>query len=779
MADNMIELVAKLDTAESTKIIQKQLDDTIAPALKLKIKCDIDTNGVGDIQKQLSNLGKNISTPEIKAPVIIDNNEIKKVTDEMVATFNNSFNMVGKMGDMTKKQFNAQTKMMLQELQDAWGKGLKTGNMEAYAKALKNLQQRVEDFSKGDIEKLKDQIKDLQRQFTDGSKVAVESSLVGWVKEAVGDDKLTRKYFEAIYGKDVTYSKGVKSDTLTDEDNAMVDRIIGAAKKILEYKEKLNSVGWGLDELREQGQTDIQILDEVTNKLHEIVGLSKLPDRGDTVELEIDEAFGTETQQDIETVKDKISETTAEASKLNSELKKVEATAEGFEDITPPEFKLPSVGAGYSTKDVLEGAKTSLNEFFATNTSDDGLTRSVTRVTKAVEDAEGNLKSFIVQVERGDKATETLTYSLDKEGKAYEYLSKVIREADNSSDLRKKDLDTQWGVQAEKLKQFTLNADKAGLAGTALKEDIKQLYDALNKANPDRGGDTSTMNAFLDKFDIAKAKLQAFNAEARRDNAAANLSNRIKNLTADMTKFAAANERATTSTKLMSNGKTFAEEWNRLTTEMAKGADLTQRELQDLTADFKVFGKEAAANALMGENAWGKFLNSFKLMSSYITANMVFNFVKRQIREMVDEVVTIDTAMTELRKVTEATNAEFEKFAKSAAQTGKELGASISDVIDATSTFSRLGESLPDATELGRIAILYQNVADGISAENASEDIISTMKAFKIEAKDAIEIVDKFNEVEACPLYVLVERNRGHIFSNCWEILKPFCLSFR
>ena len=46
----------------------------------------------------------------------------------------------------------------------------------------------------------------------------------------------------------------------------------------------------------------------------------------------------------------------------------------------------------------------------------------------------------------------------------------------------------------------------------------------------------------LDTFDIAKAKLQAFNSEMRRDNASVAHSNRIQKLSADMQAFAVANE---------------------------------------------------------------------------------------------------------------------------------------------------------------------------------------------------------------------------------------------
>lgn len=400
----------------------------------------------------------------------------------------------------------------------------------------------------------------------------------------------------------------------------------------------------------------------------------------------------------------------------------------------------PNIAKGTSTQDTISNAKNTLNELFAKTVGMEEDTAN--RVKRAVEDTTGALQRFYVQVERGDKSVETLTYALNEQGNAYEYLGKTIREADNSTDFRRKDITTQWDIQTQKLQQFITNAEKAGAASTVLSDDIANLKNKLNDK-----GDTSAMNSFLDDFDIAKAKFQAFNAEVRKDNAFANLQNRIKRLTADVNAYGEANKRATESMKQMSNGKTFAVEWSHITTEMAKGADLTDRELKDLSADMAVFRKEAQAAGLAGESAWGKFLNSFKTMSSYITANMVFNFAKRQLRDMVQEVTAVDTAMTELRKVTEATNAEFEAFAKSAGQTGRELGASISDVINATSTFSRAGYSLPDAEELGRIATLYKNVGDGINIDTASESLISVMKAFNIEAENSISVIDKINDV--------------------------------
>ena len=196
----------------------------------------------------------------------------------------------------------------------------------------------------------------------------------------------------------------------------------------------------------------------------------------------------------------------------------------------------------------------------------------------------------------------------------------------------------------------------------------------------------------------------------------------------------------------MSTGKTFAQEWQELSNTLSKG-NLSDSELKRLRERFAIFGKEAESAGLKGKSAWEKFLNTFKTFSSYITANMVFNTIKREISKMVQEVVNLDSSMTELKKVTEATDEEFNKFLETAKQSAQYLGSSVTDLVDATSTFSRLGYSLSDAQILGEIATLYKNVGDGIDISTASESIVSTLKAFKIEAEDAISIVDKFNEV--------------------------------
>lgn len=326
----------------------------------------------------------------------------------------------------------------------------------------------------------------------------------------------------------------------------------------------------------------------------------------------------------------------------------------------------------------------------------------------------------------------------------YESLGKALRDAENTAtDFSSKDIGSAKSLLGGQIDSFLTRVSKSSVKDS---QDIIQSAERI-KESLNAIGDAQGLKTARDGFNELRGKFDSFDAAVKKSSFEKTHKAKVEQLAADMNRYAEANKRAIASTKQMSDGASFLDRWNNLVSEMAKGMDLTEDEVKHLREQLRLFGKEAEAQGLKGESAWGKFLNSFKTMSSYITANMVFNFVKRQLRDMVNEVTAIDTAMTELRKVTEATNAEFEAFAKSAGQTGRELGASISDVINATATFSRAGFNLPDAEELGKVATLYKNVGDGITIDAASESIISVMKAFNIEAENSIGIIDRINEV--------------------------------
>lgn len=180
--------------------------------------------------------------------------------------------------------------------------------------------------------------------------------------------------------------------------------------------------------------------------------------------------------------------------------------------------------------------------------------------------------------------------------------------------------------------------------------------------------------------------------------------------------------------------------------------NLSNTEIKQILSDInKEFANSSGVIKDAGENTKsftervGTLAGKF---SSWLTVSQIIMQVYQALKQMVTAVIEVDTAMTELRKVTNETEETYSKFIETASRRSKELGATISDTITASADFARLGFSLDEASALADAAIVYKNVGDGITdITMASESIISTMKAFGVAAEDAMFIVDKFNEV--------------------------------
>ena len=137
-----------------------------------------------------------------------------------------------------------------------------------------------------------------------------------------------------------------------------------------------------------------------------------------------------------------------------------------------------------------------------------------------------------------------------------------------------------------------------------------------------------------------------------------------------------------------------------------------------------------------------------KEFSYYFTGSMMVSRLISKFREGIQVVKEIDSALVELKKVTDETEKSYEQFINTASKLGKKIGSTITDVTNATATFAKLGYEIKTATEMAEAALVYQNVGDSVeSADAAAQSIISTMKGFGLEASEAMSIVDKFNEI--------------------------------
>ena len=176
----------------------------------------------------------------------------------------------------------------------------------------------------------------------------------------------------------------------------------------------------------------------------------------------------------------------------------------------------------------------------------------------------------------------------------------------------------------------------------------------------------------------------------------------------------------------------------------SSGDELTgvRNRYMEVAAAAKAAGLEAQSfgTKLQGEAS--------KLSVWALATSMIMGAVKA-VKDMIVNVKRLDMELIELKKVTDLTRSGYEALIDEAAVSSRKIGATLSDTIRAQADFARLGHDVNgEAQSLAQAALVYKHVGDGIKdISEASESIISTMKAFGVEAENAMGIVDEFNEV--------------------------------
>lgn len=259
---------------------------------------------------------------------------------------------------------------------------------------------------------------------------------------------------------------------------------------------------------------------------------------------------------------------------------------------------------------------------------------------------------------------------------------------------------------------------------------------------------SDALNAVKTKIGETKAEADKFNGALKSQRDVNTYIKSVSNSLYTAQRYLSNNSKITTDPAIYARYLEYIERYQ----ELLKSGKITQQNGQEYASEaskeFAELKKAVQDAGLETDTLAMKFKKLFETNIKSQFASQVINMVEQGLRQIYQNVVNIDSAMTELKKVTNETDNTYDAFLDDAGTRAKNLGASISDIVTASADFARLGYNLKDSKELADAAVLYQHVGDGISSVNdASESIISTMKAFGVEAKDVTSIVDKFNEV--------------------------------
>lgn len=143
----------------------------------------------------------------------------------------------------------------------------------------------------------------------------------------------------------------------------------------------------------------------------------------------------------------------------------------------------------------------------------------------------------------------------------------------------------------------------------------------------------------------------------------------------------------------------------------------------------------------------GSFAATMSNIFSYAIGGSLIYGLVNEVKEGVSSIVELDTALRDLRKVSDLTTQELSEFTKEAAKIGTEIGSSTKSVITATEYYSKLGYAIEEASARAKNATIFSNVAD-MSIDDASKSLITIQKGFDLNTlEDMTKIMDVANEV--------------------------------
>ena len=165
-------------------------------------------------------------------------------------------------------------------------------------------------------------------------------------------------------------------------------------------------------------------------------------------------------------------------------------------------------------------------------------------------------------------------------------------------------------------------------------------------------------------------------------------------------------------------------------------------------ATLKEVGSAVETNAKQANKwqySWSKAFQSF---TTYMSVTTVFYQIINTTKEMIQEVTDLDSALVELQKVTDLTGVSLKNFTQDAYDAAEAVAKTGTEMVEAATEFAKAGYDENQILKLGELALMYTNIADEeVGAAESAEFMVAQMKAFNVEAEDAIHIIDAVNEV--------------------------------
>ena len=174
--------------------------------------------------------------------------------------------------------------------------------------------------------------------------------------------------------------------------------------------------------------------------------------------------------------------------------------------------------------------------------------------------------------------------------------------------------------------------------------------------------------------------------------------------------------------------------------EFGTSVEQVQQKLRELAASGKVpitvlnqLQKEFAETDMEARKAGATtsaLQSTMQSLGDQLKRYLSFAAVVNLFKQMAKEVLAVDTAMTGLYRVTNLSASQYKQLYSQMVQSAKQYGSTLTDIIDATTGWVKLGFAPDVAQQLANITATYQHVTD-LDSGTAVKNLVTAYKGFE------------------------------------------------
>lgn len=175
------------------------------------------------------------------------------------------------------------------------------------------------------------------------------------------------------------------------------------------------------------------------------------------------------------------------------------------------------------------------------------------------------------------------------------------------------------------------------------------------------------------------------------------------------------------------------------------------RQGSDIIAKFQLDLKKQNAELRQSTSLFSDFGSQFKQTFKMVTQSglswKIFSFLSQSLRQAIKNATELDKVLVDLQIASGKSKESAQELLQTYNQMAKELGSTTQKVAESATEWLRQGYSISETNELIKDSMVLSKVG-AIEAGDATKYLTSAIKGYKLEATDALGIVDMLTAVD-------------------------------